>query len=39
MTARKIVRPIPLGQARKLTRGFAEEGVLELGNTRIKPMD
>lgn len=39
MTAPKIVRPLRLGVARKLTRGFAEEGVLEPGNTRIKPMD
>jgi hypothetical protein len=38
MSTPKTIVLIRLGQARKLTLGFAEEGVLELDTTRIKPM-
>lgn len=37
MTYPQTIRLIRLGQARALTRGGAEEGVLEIDFTRIKP--
>lgn len=37
MTPTKTIRLIRLGEARELTRGGAEDGVLEIDFTRIKP--
>ncbi len=37
MTKTLNIRPIRLGDAKTLTRGGAEDGVLELDFTRIKP--
>lgn len=37
MTHPQPIRLIRLGQARALTRGGAEEGVLEIDFTRVKP--
>ncbi len=38
MPTAKPIRLIRLGEARALTRGGADEGVLEIDLTRIKPM-
>ncbi len=38
MPAAKLIRLIHLGEARTLTRGGDEQGVLEIDFTRIKPM-
>ena len=38
MTPTKTIRLIRLGEARTLTRGGDEQGVLEIDFTRIKPM-
>lgn len=38
MSAAKLIRLIRLGEARTLTRGGDEQGVLEIDFTRIKPM-
>ncbi|EKY30729.1 hypothetical protein HMPREF0185_00119 [Brevundimonas diminuta 470-4] len=38
MPAAKLIRLIRLGEARTLTRGGDEQGVLEIDFTRIKPM-
>ncbi len=38
MRTAQTIRLIRLGEARELTRGGADEGVVELDFTRIKPM-